>query len=392
MIRTGIGIGTGDDAYKAGLEACDELTQTLPMGAGSAVLVFSSVSFDQDRLLEAIKKRFPDAEIVGCSTAGEISSDGLSAERSVVVMGITSDQLKFYSSAGHHILWNPKEAGAQVAGDIQYRSHGYVRSALLFLDVISGRGEEVVEGAYDRFGNTFPIFGAAAGDDLLFFETYQYHDGKVYSGSVVGLGIAGKYSIGFGNDHGFLPIGVKRLVTRAEGTTLYEIDGRPAVDIYKEYFGEEYIPNLREELLSGIAVSYPLGVTMPGKNERVLRNPIFIDSKGAITFTANIPVGSEVRIMLSGKEEILASAERAAKQALKGIDNKKPAGAIVIDSIARKKLLGGAADEEIRVIQQTIGRDVPIAGFYGYAQVGGVMESGMLPFHNAAISVILIAE
>lgn len=392
MISVSVGIGTGDDAYKAGLEACDDVFERLAPLPNVALIVFSSVAFDQDKLMEAVKKSAPNAAIVGCSTAGEMSSDGLSAEKSVVVMGISSDTAEFLSSVGHHVLWNPKEAGAQVAGDIQYRSHGYAKSALLFFDVITGKGEDILRGAIERSGENFPLYGAAAGDDLLFFETYQYEGGKAYTGSVVGLGFVGNISLGYGRAHGFLPIGTGRKVTRSEGTTLYEVDGMPAIDVYKEYFGEDYLGQLREGLLSGVAVTYPLGVGIPGEYGYMLRNPVFVDAKGAMTFTANIPVGAEVRLMLSGKDEALASAELAAKDALRAIGGKKPKGAIVLDSIARKKLLGGDADEEVRTIQRVLGRDVPIVGFYSYAEVGGTVAHGMLPFHNSSVGVLLIAD
>lgn len=392
MISVSVGIGTGDDAYKAGLEACDDVLEHLAPAPNVALIVFASVAMDQDKLMEAVAKSAPSASIVGCSTAGEMSSDGLSAEKSVVIMGIASDTAQFLSSVGHHVLWNPKEAGAQAAGDIQYRSHGYANAAILFFDVITGNGEDILRGAIERCGEEFPLYGAAAGDDLLFFETYQYEGGKAYTGSVVALGLLGEVSVGYGRAHGFLPIGPGRIVTRSEGTTLYEVDGMPAVDVYKEYFGDDYLSQLREGLLSGVAVTYPLGVTTENEYGYILRNPIFVDGKGAMTFTANIPVGAEVRLMLSGKEEALASAERAATDALQALAGKKPKGAIVLGSIARKRLLGPDADEEVRTIQRVIGRDVPIVGFYGYAEVGGTVTHGMLPFHNSSVSVLLIAE
>lgn len=393
MISVGVGIGTGDDAYKAGLEACGEALERLVPASHRALIVFSSVALDQDKLMNAVAKSASGATIIGCSTAGEMSSDGLSTEHSVVVMGIASDSVEFLSAIGHHVLWNPRGAGAEAAGDIQYRSRGYAKAALLFFDVITGKGEDILRGAIERCGEHFPIFGAAAGDDLLFFETYQYEDGRAYTGSVAALAFVGELSIGYGRAHGFLPIGTGRRVTRAEGSTLYEIDHMPAIEIYREYFGEEYLPQLREGLLSGVAVTYPLGVSVENETYGyVLRNPVFIDARGAMTFTANIPVGAEVRIMLSGKEEVLASAEQAAKEALVALGGKIPKGAIVFNSIARKKLLGSAADEEIRVIQRVIGRDVPIAGFYGYAEVGGVVTNGMLPFHNSSVGVLLFSE
>ena len=392
MISMSVGVGVGEDSFKAGVDACQDAIAGLPNKRASLLLVFASVSFDQDKLLEGINKTAEGATVVGCSTAGEISSDGLSMVKTVVILAIETDQMKFHGASGQHLIWKPKDAGAKVAGDIQYQSSGYIKAALLFLDVITGQGESVLEGVTDGFGQTFPLFGAAAGDDELFYQTHQYLGNTVHTGSVVGLGLSGEFTLGYGIAHGFLPVGTSRVVTRSEGVLLHELDGKPAIEMYREYFGDEHSNALREGGLTGIAVSYPLGVTIPGKQGRILRNPLFVNQKGSMTFTAAIQEGSEVRLMLSGKDEVIESAKQAAERALAMLNGKKPKGIIVIDSIARKKLLGRNADDEVRTIQQVVGRDIPIVGFYSYAQVGGITEASDLPFHNSAILVLALAE
>ena len=391
MIAASVGVGTGPDAYKAGAEACMQVLSGLPDRKANVLFVFGSVSFDQDKLLEGICETSPESLIVGCSSAGEISSEGFSTENSVVILGITSDKVQFWGGVGNHILWNAKQAGEECANVLEYNSHGYITSALLFLDIISGNGDQTLRGAIDRFGKDFPTYGAAAGDDLLFYQTFQYLQHKVYSGSVVGVGISGEYKAAGVAKHGFLPIGVSRLVTRAEGTTLYELDGKPASSIYEDYFGEEHLSELHEGLLTALAISYPLGVFMKDSNDVVLRNPIFVDQKGAMTFTAAIPVGSEIRLMISDVERELQTAELVAKEVLAKLEGRKPKAVLIINSVTRKKMLGMHADEDIQVIQRILGRDVPIAGFYSYAQIGGKLGDEV-PFHNGSLLVWALAE
>jgi len=392
MLFISVGVGTGDDAYKAGLEACDEAIATLNGHQPKLCFVFASVAFDQEKLLEAIVKNVQGAIVIGCSSAGEISSEGLAMDRSVVLMAIATDSIEFFAASGDHTLIDPKSAGIQIAEKIQYDSRGYVSAGLLFLDVIAGHGEDVFRGATTHFGTDFPLFGGSAGDDLLFFQTYQYLNNKAFTSSAVGLGMAGKFTIGYGVAHGFLPVGISRKVTRAEGANLYELDGKPAISIYSDYFGPEHMTDLREGLLSSIAVSYPLGVTTPDSPSTIIRNPVYVDNHGVMTFTSAIPEGADVRLMISGRDEAIESAKEASRDALKQLNGKTPKGALIINSVARRKLLGSYADEEIRAIQQILGRDVPIAGYYTYAQLGGAMAGLELPFHNSAIIVMLIAE
>ena len=316
MIAASVGTGADGDAKKAGEEACIQALAGLPGNKADILFVFGAATIDQEKLILGVSSVGGKSLIVGCSTGGEISSEGFSRENSVVVMAIVSDQMKFWGGAGHHIVWNPKEAGQECINKLQYDSNGYITSALLFLDILSGNGDLTLSGAMGLLGANFPIYGGAAADDLLFYETFQYLNDKVYSGSVVGVGFSGEYHVAGVVKHGFLPIGIARKVTRSEGTTLYELDGKPAVSIYEEYFGAEHLKELREGLLPSLAVSYPLGVFLPESNDVVLRNPVFVDQHGVMTFTASIPEGSEIRLMISDLERGLETAEFAAKEVM----------------------------------------------------------------------------
>lgn len=392
MIVANVGVGTGPDPEKAGREACLQALSLLPEKRADLVFVFSSVTHDQDKLLSSVASTTGNALVTGCSTAGEISSEGLASEKSVVVLALASDTVRFFGASGHHLIWNAMQAGQDCANKLQYDSRGYVTSALLFLDVMSGKTDQAIAGFLERIGKGFPVYGAAAADDLLFFETYQYLGDKVYSGSIVGVGLAGEYVCASVAAHGFLPVGIARRVTRAEGTTLIELDGKPAASIYEEYFGEEHLPELHEGLLPTMAVSYPLGVFLPNRNDAILRNPVFVDKNGAMTFTAAIPEGAEVRLMISDIEEGLRTAEAAASELLLRLGGRRPRAALVINSVARKKMLGLRADEEIQLIQSILGRDVPIAGFYSYGQILSQEAEIGAPFHNGSILIWAIAE
>lgn len=392
MITASVGVGTDNDAYKAGREASAQAVSGIAAENRVHVLiVFGSTQFDQDKLLAGICDTVPDALIVGCSTAGEISSEGFSTEKSVVVMAISSDQMRFWGGIGNHILWNPTQAGEECASSLEYDSRGYISSAVVFLDILSGSGDATIAGMFNKLGDTFPVYGGAAGDDLLFFETFQYLQNKVSKGSIVGMGLSGDYHVAGVAMHGFLPIGIARTVTRAEGTTLFELDEKAASSIYEEYFGEEHTNELHEGLLPALAVSYPLGVFAPESNEVVLRNPVFVDQKGAMTFTSEIPVGAEVRLMISDVERGLETAELAAKEVLKKLNGRKPKAVLIINSVSRKKMLGLHADEEIEIIQRTFGRDVPMIGYYTYAQIDK-QYGNSTPFHNGSLLIWALAE
>jgi hypothetical protein len=392
MIKASVGVGAESDAFKAGVEAATQaISSIVPEQKADLLLVFGSISLDQDQMIAGVASVAQGALIAGCSTAGEISGEGFSTEKSVVVLALASDQVKFFGALANHIPWNPKQAGNDCANTLEYESHGYITSALVFLDILSGSGDLTLEGFTKRVGEDFPVFGGAAGDNMLFFETFQYFQDKAYKGSIVGVGIAGDYHAVGVVRHGFLPVGVARVVTRSEGMTLHELDGKPALSLYEDYFGEEYMGELQGGLLPQLAIAYPLGVFLPDSDEVLLRNPVFVDRKGAMTFTASIPEGAEVRLMISDVERSFETTESTAREVLGRLEGRPPKAVLVVNSIGRKKMLGSQNDEDIRIIQKIFGRDVPIVGFYSYAQVGGKVASAT-PFHNGSLLIWALAE
>jgi hypothetical protein len=176
--------------------------------------------------------------------------------------------------------------------------------------------------------------------------------------------------MGVGVRHGWVPIGMPMKVTKAEGAVLYELDGRPAISIYEDYFGPR-ADDLRKEALARMAITYPIGLKIPEyEEEYLIRDPITVDEKGAITCAAEIPQGSEVRLMIGSKEKAIEAAEDAAKHMMMDLsaDGAAPKFVLMFNCIAREKLYGQHAGEEIRAVMNIVGVDVPLLGFYTYGE------------------------
>ena len=85
-------------------------------------------------------------------------------------------------------------------------------------------------------------------------------------GYVSGIGFYGtSVRIAHGSQGGWDLFGPERVVTRSEGNVVYELDGRPALELYKEYLGD---------LASGLPATgllFPLGVELDRGDEKVVR-------------------------------------------------------------------------------------------------------------------------
>lgn len=396
-LRSSVGVSVGEDAYTAGANACHEATAGLAGEKPKVYIVFASSKYDQKKMLEGVNSVAQGTLVVGCSTAGEISTDGPSKKNSVAVMAIASDSISFCAGVGEHIAEDARLAGKNAADEVKKQSNKGLQAFMMFPDVLVGNGADIVRGVLDSLGEHFPVVGGAAGDDFSFTKTYQYLNDKVYSGVVVGLGLEGTFKIGIGVKHGWIPIGLPRTVTKSSGSILHELDGKPAINIYDEYFGD-VAKELRTETLAKLAITYPLGMKAVGSDEMLIRDPITVDEKGSITCAAEIPEGSEIQLMIGSREEAIKVAKVAAEKAVEQLEGSEPKAVIIFNCIARNKLFGDRSGEEISAIQEAIGKDVPLLGFYTYgeqAPLGGEVRNINKcnpAFHNETVVICVLAE
>jgi hypothetical protein len=392
-IKAGVGISKDKDPFQAGYEACKLALSSAGFEVPDLLIAFSSVSLEQEKVVLGIREAGSNALLIGASDAGEITNDG-AAKGGVAVMAIKSDSVRFTVGTGGKIEENARIAGAELAKDITGKATDPIRLFIMLTDVLKGNGADIVRGVQDILGKDFLIVGGAAGDDFLFKETYVYYLDKVLPSSITGVGLSGDFSVGIGVRHGWVPVGITRKVTKSHGAVVEEIDGKPAISIYEEYFGKK-AEELKEEALATLAITYPLGMNVAGSEELLVRDPITADSNGAITFAAELPEGSEVRLMIGSKDEAIAAARAAANQALSQLNGTEPKAAIMFNCIARNKLFGADSDEEIKAIQSVIGPDVPLIGFYTYgeqAPIGGKVVRPFSCFHNETAVILLLGD
>ncbi len=393
-----VGFSEGEDSYAVGVNASQEALDKLQNKRVNVAIVFSSVQYDQEKMLAGIRSVCKDVLIVGASTAGEITTQGPLNKRSVAVMLLSSDTMRFYSGVGENIKDGAREAGKRAAESVKKQAGGNLKAFMMFPDILTGNGADIVRGVLDSLGEHFPVVGGAAGDDFKFEKTYQYLNDKVYSGAVVGLGIDGDFKIGIGVKHGWTPIGTPQKVTKSNGSVLHELDGRPAIKLYEDYFGEEEAKQLKTETLAKLAITYPLGMKVEGSEEMLIRDPISVDQAGSITCAAEIPEGSEIQLMVGSREDAVKVAKEAAANAVSQLDGAKPKAVIIFNCIARNKLFGERSGEEISAIQEAIGADVPLIGFYTYgeqAPLGGEVRNINKcnpAFHNETVVICILGE
>lgn len=395
MIKAGVGRSNDSDAAIAGAEAAKQALDVVG-GKANLIVVFSTVAYNQEKMLEGARSVSKEIPLTGCSDSGEITSAG-PVSKHVAVMAINTPEIEWTIGVGHGTDKDSYKAGLMAAQEVQKRAKGDISLFLMFLDGLAKNGAAAVRGVQEVFGKNFPIMGGSAGDDFLFKKTYQYYNNQVLTNSMVGIGLSGKFSFGVGVKHGWEPIGLPMKVTKADGAKLIEVNNRPALSIYEDYFGKK-AEELIKEPIARMAYTYPLGMSVEGSPELLIRDVVIANEKGEIACAAEIPEGSEIRLMLGDPAKAIQAAEDAAKMALSQLKGRKPGIVFIFDCMARCKLLGQGIknQEEIFAIQEIFGKDVPMIGFYTYGEIaplGGVLGPRCFSaFHNETMTLLVLGE
>lgn len=393
MIKAGTGRSNDPDAAKAGAEAAKQAIFSAG-GQANLIIVFSTVAYDQKKMLSGVKSVCQETPLVGCSDSGEITSQGPVSQH-VAVMALNAPDIEWTIGIGKETEKDSLGAGKEAAQEVKRKAKEPPLLFMMFLDGLAKNGAAVVRGVQEVFGKNFPIIGGSAGDDFLFQKTYQYYNDQVLTNAVIGVGFSGKVSFGVGVKHGWEPIGLPMKVTKAEESKLIEINNRPALSIYEDYFGRK-AEELTKEPIAKMAYTYPLGMSVKGSSELLIRDVVIANEKGEITCAAEIPEGSEIRLMLGDRDKAIQAAKEAAENALAQLKGIKPKVIFVFDCVARHKLLGTRIGEEIAAIQNVLGKDVPLIGFYTYgeqAPLGGMLgEKCFSVFHNETMALAILGE
>jgi hypothetical protein len=391
MIQAFSAVSTKNDAFDAGNEAALAALAKLPMKP-DMLWVFGAISYDQQKLMDGIAAAAPGVSVVGCTTDGEISTQGLSLN-SVVVMALASDTIRFHLSCVENLSKDSYDSGYRVGKTFQGFDCSYIQ---IFSDGLCGNADKIIQGIKASLGNDIKIAGGTAGDGGDFKKTFQYAGNRVLTDSIVAVAFEGQFGFGTGTACGWFPVGIAKKVTRSVGNVVYELDGQPALQAYERFLGKH------AQRLPAVGVEYPLGLLDPeGDAERdgyfLCRATMGVDRQaGAIVFAGDVPEGSLVKMTIGNEGDIIKAAKQAAEAAMdklrKNSPGIKPRAIFLYSCMARKIVLGTRTDEEILAVREAIGKDVPVIGFYTYGEYAPIGACELSCFHNETATLTVIGD
>ncbi len=382
-LLVGIGKGKDQDPFKGGESAARDVASSLGNALPHALILFCAGHIDTQKFLLGVRSVFPETQLIGCTTAGHGTREELFDDGGVL-MGIAGESQKnFVSTHATGVHNNETAIVKAVAENLRLQSPlAQLSGVLTFFDGLAGSGSLITETLKEEFP-IHNILGGFAGDGMAFRGTQQFAGSEVFTDSAVALGISG-VAVGVAAEHGWRTIGIPMTATKAEGALLMELDGKPAFSMYEKYFGD-MAHEVREEAMSRLALMYPLGIVR--EKTVLVRAPLSVDEGGGILCGAEIPVGASVRLLLGSKDAMFAAASRAGSRAKHALGTKSPKAAIMVSSMARRKLLGKESQKEILAVSDALGSHVPLLCMYGYGEFAPMDETGVT-FQNESLVVL----
>jgi hypothetical protein len=376
----GVGTSHHHNPNVAGREAADQALENAGIVKPDIVFMFASIGYDQRSLLRAVRETTGGSPLSGCSAEGTINGDDADESNfSVVVTVISSEELQWTNGLAKGLGADSRAVGQRVAQDLLPHLSSDTIGLFVFPDGLIDYLDDFFAGLEGNLPSEqfLPLWGGGAGNNFNLEEpTYKYCDDKVVSNGVAYALPSGRAQASWAISHGMVPIGGERKVTRSQGNVIYEIDGKPAIEVLKEYLPEHAL--IEDHDWMPYAISLALVFEAPSymkDEEYVVRGvPAVRMADGSITVQTEVQDGTSVWFSSRDKEKISTRFDQMAGQIKEQLGDEKPKLVFQFECLTRGKLMFREQERQeiLRRFRQSVDPDVPWAGFYTIGEIGPV--------------------
>jgi hypothetical protein len=373
----------------AGRELGEEVRRQLS-GAPDALIVFASPRNDYAALLSALYEFAGTKTIVGCSSAGEFTGEK-AGEGMTNVTAIRAPGMQFTAVLGTGLTADRRGAAQRMAGAfrgaaVQAFPH---RAALVLVDALAGRAEELVDTLTLETGGTYRFFGGGAGDDARFQTTHVFCGTSAHSDAAVALEILSRKPLGIGARHGWVPATRPMRVTEADESRVVSLNIAAAAEAF-----EEHAESTSQRFDRGDPMPFFLHniVGIETDDGHKLRVPLGITPDDGVMFAAEVPTGTTACIMSTASADAVGAAAEATRDAVEQVvrGGGTPKAALFFDCVATRLRLGREFQDELDAVREVLG-GLPFAGFNSYGQI--VRAEGQFSgFHNCTAVVCVLPD
>ncbi|NGZ94903.1 MAG: hypothetical protein CV089_02010 [Nitrospira sp. WS110] len=349
------------------------------------VLFGSSSLLDAPEPINELLEEYGESVVVGCSTAGEIFGTQIFDESlSAAIARFAHTNIRV-ASAPVQSADGSFRAGQEIA---QQLNDSTLRGILVLSDGLSVNGSELVRGLNSTVLPSVVVTGGLAGDGNRFQRTWVLQDRRPQPGFVTAVGFYGNHvRIGHGSKGGWDRFGPERRVTKSKGNILLELDGGPALQLYKEYLGD------RASGLPATGLLFPLALRADQSDSKSLVRTILAVNEGeqSLTFAGDIPEGSFAQLMKANFDRLVQGASEAATTTRLSADGDSSTLAIAISCVGRRLVLGQRTEEETEATLEVLPKGTQQIGFYSYGKISPY-ATGTCDLHNQTMTLTTLSE
>ncbi len=375
-----------EDSREAGRSLGEQISSRLDGARPDAVILFVSPKYDAAALVACLTEQCGAEIIVGCSSAGEFTSDA-HGEGKTSAVAIRSSSLQFAVGIGRGISSDRRKAAEEMVGAFRCGKEGSNEycSALILTDALAGHADELIEELTLTTGGSHQFFGGGAGDDTNFRRTQVFAGKEIASDAAVALEIISEKPIGIGVRHGWSPATPPMRVTEAHGARLVSLNASPILDIFRAH-AQETSQTFDEKEPMPFFLHNILGIDTGDGHK--LRVPLAVNPDGSILCAAEIPNGAAVCIMSTDSASACDAAANATRAAVEQLHGHEPGVAIFFDCVATRLRMGREFGDELDALKEVLG-ETQFAGCNTYGQVA--RTTGQFNgFHNCTAVVCVL--
>jgi len=392
MLCVGAGQSSNPSTGQAIEEAATQAMARAGINAADLVLVFFTVDHlpQGQKLVTLLRHIAKTDSIVGSSGAGVLTGEGeIEGSSGVAVLVLRSDTIK-----GQPFLFQPlrerdREIGFELAQRTVTEPAG--QSLLVLLpDAYNGHPHRLFQGIEEGKG-FLPIVGGGSSENGAYGRTVQLCGSEIATNAVSGLVLSGSFESSIGITQGCQPVTEPMTITKAQGNLIFEIDHRPAFEIFAQAIKGPLLEDLRRALafvFAGLPSDAEDNSVAPG--EYLVRNIVGLDpQKGILAVAEEVFEGERMVFTLRDAQRAREDLNQMLQRQAKDLGGKRPRLGLYFNCCARGTSLYGISDIDTAYIRQALG-DFPLIGFFGNFELGPLGQRNQLLAYTGVL--VLITE
>lgn len=346
---------------------------------------FSDPTFDIEGTIDLLNQK--SIQFIGCTTSGEICDSKMN-EGTFTLLLIELPQEHFhiahFSGSGNN-YFDPAEKIAQL-GKEKFQNPAFI----VYSGGIGIDGESIVNGIKGQFDKNIPIHGGQGADHFRYQSVNTFTHNGNHNNGISALILDGDKIRVDGNTYsGWNDLGKMHTITKSEGNIIYEIDDKPALDLFNNYFPSiEYKNQDGSDKLFTIPGIYPLKIYRD-QDVEILRSGMIYDFENkALVLAGGVKQGDNFKFCPTPSFDVV---ETTVQQFTKLSENIGEVDAIIINTCAgRHFAFGPMFEDEIEGLYKIWNK--PTVGYMAYGEIGKIGTESNYDFHNVSCSLVTLTE